>query len=130
MKIAVAVRVRPASSPSTLLAGPLLTSAGGRPDEVRIGTRAFRNWSSVVTGSDQQRAFDQLCTPLLRQLADGYAITAHYLQTFQIPFNLNPAGGCTRAPKTRSRVFLLENQSEHQNRRTEPKRGFGNYRPN
>ena len=75
MKIAVAVRVRPASGPSTLLAGPLLTSAGGRPDEVRVGTRAFRNWSSVVTGSDQQRAFDQLCTPLLRQLADGYAIT-------------------------------------------------------
>ena len=73
MKIAVAVRVRPSSGPSTLLVDARL--AGGRPDEVRVGTRAFRNWSSVVTGSDQQRAFDQLCTPLLRQLADGYAIT-------------------------------------------------------
>ena len=37
--LAVAVRVRPASGPSTLLAGPLLTSAGGRPDEVRVGGR-------------------------------------------------------------------------------------------
>jgi len=34
--------------------------------------------------------------------ADGYAIVAHYLNTFEIPFELNPAGGCNRAPKTSS----------------------------
>jgi len=34
--------------------------------------------------------------------ADGYAITAHYLENYKIAFNLNPAGGCNRAPKTSS----------------------------
>jgi hypothetical protein len=34
--------------------------------------------------------------------ADGYAIVADYLTRYEIPFELNPAGGCTRAPKTSS----------------------------
>ncbi len=34
--------------------------------------------------------------------ADGYAIVANYLATYEIPEELNPAGACHRAPETSS----------------------------
>lgn len=39
---------------------------------------------------------------------DGYAIVAHYLNNYKIPYQLNPAGGCIRAPITTSTAEAIE----------------------
>jgi len=39
---------------------------------------------------------------------DGYAITANYLSTYKIPYELNPAGGCIRAPLTSSTAEAIQ----------------------
>ena len=40
--------------------------------------------------------------------ADGYAIVAHYLKTYQIPDELNPVIGCQRAPVTSTTHQAIE----------------------
>lgn len=39
---------------------------------------------------------------------DGYAKVAHFLETFAIPEELNPAGACQRAPDTSTTAEVLE----------------------
>ncbi len=47
---------------------------------------------------------DQYFTDLYHWLRvdNGYAKVAHFLDQYSIPYELNPAGGCQRAPKTTS----------------------------
>lgn len=39
--------------------------------------------------------------------AEGFAIVAHYLRTYPIPDELNPAGNCNRAPRTTSQAAAV-----------------------
>lgn len=47
-----------------------------------------------MTGDYMPRLYDWL------RYEDGFAIVAHFLRTYQIPAELNPAGRCHRAPRT------------------------------
>lgn len=78
-------------------------------------TENDRRWAVLFTG--QQSAADlvrdgmdsRYFTTLWGWLGeDGYAIVNHYLRSYAIPYELNPAGGLHRAPDTSSTVEAIE----------------------